>query len=92
MYGRAVVGERRQRRALIEPEDVLDGVVAAWGPAMREHVGADLREGGLEQHEVAVVWRSTGRLAQLLDRRVENFQTVVKVVEGGVELKGRQDG
>ena len=80
MDRRSPVGERRHRSALIDLEHVSDGVVTSRRPAVREHVGADLREGGLKQNEVAVVRCSTGCLAQLLNRRVDDFQTVVEMV------------
>ena len=91
MNGRSAVGERCQRRALIEPQNVIDGVVTARGSAVREHVRADLREGRLEEHEIAVVGWSTGRLPQPLNRRVDDVQSVVEMVKGCMELKGRQD-
>ena len=54
---------------------------------MGEDVGADLADGGLEEHEFAVVHIAADRLAQKFDGLVENVQSFVKPGEVGTELK-----
>src|SRR6202158_4016925 len=72
---RATIDEQGVRCVIHEPEPVLDRWVGACGPSVREHVGADLRKGDLEVHEVWVVLAAGRRLAQALDRFLKRAAT-----------------
>ncbi len=87
MHRRAWICERGNRAAVGKPQDILDVVVDARRPAVREDVGADLAESGLEEHELAIVDLAAERLAQKLDGLVEDVQSFVKPTEVGTELK-----
>jgi hypothetical protein len=62
-------------------------MVNARRPPVREHVGADLADGRLEEHEFAVIDFAVDRLTQKFDGLVENVQSFVKPAEVGTELK-----
>jgi hypothetical protein len=87
MHRRPRIRERCDRRAVGEPQDVLDVDVDARRPPMGEDVGADLADGGFKENEIAVVDRAVDRLAQKLNGLVENVQSFVKPGEVGTELK-----
>jgi hypothetical protein len=52
-----------------------------------QHVGSDLRDGGLEQDEVAIAGGKASPLAKQLHRAVKSVQSIVQAGEGGFELK-----
>jgi hypothetical protein len=87
VHGWAWIGERRDGVALGELQDIFDVMVNAGRTPMGEDVGANLAEGGLEEHDLAVVDLAADRHAQELDGLVEDVQSFVKPAEVGMELK-----
>lgn len=87
MHRRPRIGERRHRGAIGKLQDVLDVMVDPGRPPVREDVGADLTDGRLEEHELAVVDLAANCFAQAFDRLVENVQSFFKPAEVGTELK-----
>lgn len=87
MHGRPWIAEGRDRVAAGELQDVFDVMIDTWRPAVGEDVGTDLAEGGLEEHDLAVVEIAADRLAQKFDGLVESIQSFVKPGEIGTELK-----
>ena len=73
---------------MIKLKDVFDRSVVATGSPVREDVRADLRQGDLKVHEVAVVFVTTNRVTQLLDGFMKRLQSLFEVAERGMELKG----
>ena len=88
MDGWPPVDERGPRGVLVEPELVLDRKVDSARAAVREHVGADLRQRDLEVHDVAIVLAPAGRLTQPLNGFMKRLQSFIEMAEGGMELKG----
>jgi hypothetical protein len=81
------IGERCHRGATGKLQDVLDVMVDPARAPVREDVGANLTDGSLEEHELAVVDLTADRFAQEFDRLVENIQSFFKPAEVGTELK-----
>ncbi len=54
---------------------------------MREHVGADLSQGDLKVHEVAIVLAAACRFAEALHRFMKRVQSFIEMAESGMELK-----
>ena len=92
MNGRSPIRERSARDVFVELENVLNRMRGAGRAPVREHVGPDLGERGFEQHEPAIVVRMTRGLAEALDGLVQRFQSIVQLVQGGMELKVRLRG
>ena len=88
MNGRSVVGKESGRNAIVQSKPVLDGWSGGAVLArIDQHVGSDLRDGGLEQDEVAIAVRKACPLAKKLHRAVKSVQSIVQAGEGGFELK-----
>ena len=90
MKGRSPVGKRCSCSVRFQAQVVLDGrSVAAVLAGVDEHVRADLREGRLEQDEVAVVGAAARTLAQQIHRVMKRVQAVFEPGQRGVELEWR---
>ena len=89
MNGRSPVGKKSGRDVRFQPQLVLNRRCAGSVLArIDKDVGADLRQGGLEQDEVVVVGGPARSLAKQLHRAVKSVQPIVQAGEGGVELEG----
>jgi hypothetical protein len=66
----------------------LDRPLRSRRPAVGEHVASDLGERGLEEHERTVAEAPPHRIAQGVDRPVEDAESFLKLGKGCVELKG----
>ena len=87
MHRRPGIGERRHRGATGKLQDVFDVMIDPARPPVREDVGTDLTNCGLEEHELAVVDLTADRFAEEFDRLVENIKSFFKPAEVGTELK-----
>jgi hypothetical protein len=67
MHRRSWIGERGDSGPLLEMQDVLDMMVDAGRAAMREDIGSDLAQRGLEENELTIVDPAAGVLAQKFD-------------------------
>ena len=88
MNGRAAIHERCQGHVPFELQTELDGRVdRAIQPPVGEHVGSDLGDRALEQHDVGLVEGAWSLLAQELHRVVQRLQRLIEPGQGGLEFE-----
>src|SRR5690348_12085691 len=81
------IREQRDDLLVVEAERVLDGAGRAKRTAVREHVAADLAEGGLEEDEREVVGAPSGGEPKPLDGLVQDVKSFTEIGKRGAELK-----
>src|SRR5690348_7021926 len=83
--GSSEVGQRRFHDAADELQPVVDRVLCAGGPAVGQHVAADLAKRGLEEQKADVARFSAGGRPQAVDRPVQDLEPLLEIGKRGME-------